>query len=318
MKNILIFCVDQMRADCLGAAGRLPVQTPHLDRLAAEGTTFSRSYVNNPICMPARQTMFTGVLPRDHGVRINGQQPNNQYPMLPQILREAGYYCHGAGKFHLTPWISKADPVRAEEFPEDLQFWQQGVHQQFPDDYAGFHRTDLVLGHSSYAHGEYIAWLHERGGDPAWLTREHAVASDGPERYAMRMPEELHYNRYIADATITAMSEARARQQSHFLWCSFPDPHLPIAAPANYYHRYNPADMPAPHQRPGEVADLPAVYAKLADGSLHSNDKTNPNLDPAKLLAGTCAMIEHIDSEVGRVLTALEENGGLDDTLVIF
>ena len=165
------------------------------------------------------------------------------------MLQDAGYFCHASGKLHLTPWVSKADPSQANHFPEDLQFWQQDIHQQFPDDYAGFTATDFVVGHSSYAHGEYRTWLREQGGDPKLLERKHAIKTDGPERYAMAMPVEHHYNRFIADKTIAAMQQAQANNQPAFLWCSFPDPHLPVAPPAHYYDMYAPEDMPLPHRR---------------------------------------------------------------------
>ncbi|MGC9349197.1 MAG: sulfatase-like hydrolase/transferase [Anaerolineae bacterium] len=80
--NVLIFCVDEMRADHMGCAGNPVVQTPNLDRLAERGTLFRRSYCNNPICMPARATMFTGLLPRDHGVRVNGQALRTDLPII--------------------------------------------------------------------------------------------------------------------------------------------------------------------------------------------------------------------------------------------
>ena len=101
--NVLIFCVDEMRADHMACVGNPVVQTPNLDRLAARGTLFRRSYCNTPICMPARVTMFTGLLPRDHGVRVNGQTLRTDLPTLPGVLAEAGYRTHAAGKLHLTP-----------------------------------------------------------------------------------------------------------------------------------------------------------------------------------------------------------------------
>lgn len=78
--NVLIFCVDEMRADYMGCAGNKIIQTPNLDTLASQGVLFKRSYCNNPICMPARASMFTGLLPRDHGVRVNGYLPHKDSP----------------------------------------------------------------------------------------------------------------------------------------------------------------------------------------------------------------------------------------------
>ena len=174
-KNVLIFCVDQMRADFLGAAGRLPIRTPNLDRLVEEGMLFTRSYCTNPICMPARASMFTGLLPRDHGVKINGHYLNPSIPTLPGILKDSGYYCHAAGKLHLTPWISKSAPENRNMYPEDLNFWTKGLHNEFPNNYYGFSATDFVVGHTSYAHGEYMQWLLDKNGDPVLLKEEKAL-----------------------------------------------------------------------------------------------------------------------------------------------
>jgi len=101
--NILMFCVDEMRADHMACMGHTVVQTPNLDRLAGQGTLFQRAYCNNPICMPARASMFTGMLPRDHGLCVNGQVLRTDVPVLPRILADAGYRTHAAGKLHLTP-----------------------------------------------------------------------------------------------------------------------------------------------------------------------------------------------------------------------
>lgn len=123
--NVLLFCVDEMRADHISPMGNALVQTPNLERLAARGTVFTRGYCNNPICMPARATMFTGLLPRDHGLRVNGQGLREDLPTLPGVLAEAGYRTHAAGKLHLTtvsPPIAGHDPAR---FPESRGAWRR-------------------------------------------------------------------------------------------------------------------------------------------------------------------------------------------------
>lgn len=322
--NVLIFCVDEMRADHLACAGAPVLRTPHLDSLAARGTLFRRSYCNNPICMPARATLFTGLLPRDHGLRINGQSLRTDVPVLPEIFRSAGYRTHSAGKLHLTPWMPKSpfpDPV---QFPESLEYWNQGLLKSFPTPYYGFDQVDYVGGHGSFAFGPYINWLKEQGVDPQLLTSKRALEkpSGAPGCYKMALPEEFHYNRYIADATIRTIRESgRTGSPPFFCWCSFPDPHSPLSPPEPYCRMYDPADMPLPIPAEGEPARLPPFYRDVMEGRLKPNGITNTGLTEAhcrEMLAMTFGMITHVDAEIGRVLAALRETGQDKNTIIVF
>lgn len=323
--NVLIFCVDEMRADHLACAGNPIVQTPNLDRLAARGTVFTRSYCNNPICMPARATMFTGLLPRDHGVRINGQSLRRDLPTLPGILAVAGYRTHSAGKLHLTPWVPMVDPPDLTAHPESMDSWKRNLIRKLPVPYYGFQSADFVGGHSSFAYGEYLHWLEERGGRAELLTPQCALAprSGAPGCYKMGMPAELHYNRYIADSTIRVLEEsAKDDAAPFFIWCSFPDPHLPLAPVAPYCDMYDPRSIPLPRRRAGELASLPPFYARIFDGSIQTNgvDNSVPVSDEhwREMIAFTYGMITHVDAEIGRVLNTLDAHGLAKDTLVIF
>ena len=221
--NILIFCVDQMRADHMGCAGNPVVRAPSIDRLAARGTRFSRAYCNNPICMPSRACMFTGLLPRDHGVRTNGQALRPDLPTLPGTLADAGYRTHSAGKLHLTPWVPMVSPPDVERFPECMDYWNDGDVRELPVPYYGFQTVDFVGGHVPYAYGNYVQWLDERGGNRADLAEQNALWQSGtqPDCYKMAMPEELHYNRYIADSTIRVIEESASDVAAPFFaWYS--------------------------------------------------------------------------------------------------
>ena len=70
--NILIFCTDEQCADHMSCMGHPHIKTPNIDRIAAEGTMFRSCYSTNPVCMPARATMVTGLTSRAHGVVNNG------------------------------------------------------------------------------------------------------------------------------------------------------------------------------------------------------------------------------------------------------
>src|SRR5471032_1301488 len=100
--NFLIICTDQMRADHMGCAGNPVVRTPNLDALAAGGVHVPRAYVNCPLCMPSRATLFTGLTPRGHHVRTNGIPLDRSIPTVPAELSDAGYATASVGKIHLT------------------------------------------------------------------------------------------------------------------------------------------------------------------------------------------------------------------------
>lgn len=71
-RNLLLISIDTLRADAVGAYGKNPSPTPHIDRLAHEGTRFRRVQSHVPLTLPSHATLFTGQLPFEHGVRNNG------------------------------------------------------------------------------------------------------------------------------------------------------------------------------------------------------------------------------------------------------
>jgi len=101
--NLLFMHLDQHYWEAVSAFGCQHVRTPAIDRLAAQGTSFSLSYSANPVCCPARACWYTGRASSENGVVMNDQWPvAPELPDLGQWLSTRGYDSVYAGKWHVT------------------------------------------------------------------------------------------------------------------------------------------------------------------------------------------------------------------------
>lgn len=329
--NILCFITDQHRYDHLGCYGNSIVKTPNIDTIAARGVTLDRAYVSNPLCMPARATLFTGRTPRGHGVRTNGIPLCESIPTLPHALRNAGYRTHSVGKLHLhnfgIPRGNKLEDINPQLFPELEAFWNSGVTRALPKPYYGMETADVVNGHTQWVFGDYIHWMEkEHPGMKRGLLPEYALEkpTGAPQCYKMSIPEELHYNRWISDRTIQFLDENRHTSNPFFLWCSFPDPHHPYAVPKPWCNMYNPKDIPLPSaRRENELDDLPQFYKKIYEegapivSGLHGPAKVI-DAHLREMIALTYGMISFVDNEIGRILRKLHELELERETIIVF
>ncbi len=99
--NIILIVADQHRADHLSCAGNPLLKTPNLDKLASEGVRFTSAFVANPICMPNRSSIFTGLYPNMHGARTAGMNLPTNIPTFTETLLNNGYHTVQIGKIHL-------------------------------------------------------------------------------------------------------------------------------------------------------------------------------------------------------------------------
>ena len=89
---VIVVCVDTLRADRLPAYGYRGVQTPNLDRLAADSIVFDNAVSHVPLTLPSHASLFTGLLPFQHGVRDNlGYRLAKDHPTLATRLKGKGY-----------------------------------------------------------------------------------------------------------------------------------------------------------------------------------------------------------------------------------
>jgi arylsulfatase A-like enzyme len=99
--NFLLIMTDQQTHNAMSCAANPWLKTPAMDSLAARGTRFSAAYCTYPVCSPSRGSIFTGRMPHETGVRVNGKAIVEGVPTLGEIFRAAGYETVYGGKWHL-------------------------------------------------------------------------------------------------------------------------------------------------------------------------------------------------------------------------
>ena len=204
--NIILIISDQFRWDCIGAMGLNPMNlTPNLDRMAARGVMFRSAFCNQPVCAPARGSIFTGLYPRQHGVWKNGIAIKENAVTLATTLRGAGYSANYIGKWHLGP---PAPPEQAGPVPaayrggfQDLWLAANALEHTShayegdlydgdgkPVHFSGQYRTDFMTGHAQKflrsAKSPFLLCL-------SYLEVHHQNDTDTfdpPKEYARRYP----------------------------------------------------------------------------------------------------------------------------------
>ena len=131
--NVLFIMTDQQFADAMSCRmGTQHIHTPAMDGLAANGTLFSRAHSPNPLCMPARGSIFTGRYPHEVGVTHNASAKvdTNDFVCMGTYFKRAGYETAYFGKWHL--FMSTKD-VAAHGF------------EMFGDSKAGADRDEAAM-----------------------------------------------------------------------------------------------------------------------------------------------------------------------------
>ncbi len=289
--NVLFIAVDDLRTN-LGCYGDPVAITPHLDRLAARGTAFTRAYCQIAVCNPSRASLMTGRRPDTLEVWDLNTHFRKNIPdvvTLPQHFKNHGYHTEAIGKIY-------HDPANFRDAPS----WS--VPAQLDD-------TGAVRG--KYAAPENLK-IYQPNGKRG---EEKAAATEAAD-----VPDNAYIDGRVADLATNRLRDLAARQQPFFLAVGIRRPHLPFSAPKRYWDLYNPTTL-----RTIPRAEPPRGAPALA---LHNSTELRGYTDmPAKgaltpdqiatLRHGYYAATSYADAQIGRVLSALREQGLEKSTVVV-
>ncbi len=317
--NILWICTDSQRWDTLGVYGNQWVRTPNLDRLAAEGMLFTNCYAQNPLCTPSRGAFLTGRYPVTTKLRQNGQDIPSSERLVTTRLAEEGYLCGLSGKLHLSACDRRIELYGREPSgwpkptPERGNQVLQGMERRIDDGYTD---SEFFWDHAPSGRlpsSSYTRWLAERG-----ATVDPKPFGDSPH-VKTGMPSELHQATFCVEKAIGFIEAHSGRDYPWLFSVNIFDPHFVLDPPEDYLARYLDRldEIPLPDYVEGELEQKPP-YHKLFSERGRFNRLEMSEHDHRLCRAAYWAMCDHIDTQVGRLLAALEASGEKQNTIVIF
>ena len=306
--NVLFICIDDLRRE-LGAYGSL-VKTPNIDRLASEGSLFFQHYVQVPTSGASRASMLTGHLPKDKSdlsneacrTRLSGKAEGDIPETMFHQLRRNGYYTVGIGKIsHYADGCLygyedvKTDklelPYSWNEMLFDAGKWGNGWNAFF-----------------GYADGSNRQSRHKQ-------VKPYECAD---------VPDEGYPDGLTANLAVKKLKELAGKNQPFCLAVGFFKPHLPFTSPKKYWDLYDEASIP--------ISPMPDIPENCNTFTLHESAEFNgyelgdekaslnkrvSDAYARKLRHAYFACVSYVDSQVGKVLDALQESGKADNTIVI-
>ena len=319
LRNVLFITADQWRGDCLGTLAHPCLKTPHLDKLAADGTLFTRHYAQTTPCGPSRASLYTGLYLHNHRSVVNGVPLDRRHSNVALEARKLGYDPVLFGYTDVS-----ADP--RELHPEDpaLRTYEGVLPGMTPAAFLGNYqlawRADLLAkGYDIDEHDPEAVFARQ----PDFP----AAAERGPTFAPAHYSAEDSNSAFLTGEAIKYLSVRR--HEPWFVHISYLAPHPPFVVPAPYHARYDPAEVPRPVRAPSRAAEARqhpwlAFYLEHPTGTGYSagtGARDYLDLSEAETLqlrATYYGMMNEVDDQVGRLIAYLKEAGLYDQTLIVF
>ena len=279
---LLIVSDDHGYAD-RSARGSTDARTPHLDRLAREGTVFDQGYVTAPICSPSRAGLIAGAHQQRWGARWfdTSAFPPPHQPVIPEVLQQAGYRTGYFGKVHYGP-----------ERPGD-----RACPENHGFDESLYGLAGLSMGRLHYLH-------HSRAAAEEYGEAAPAHGVDPLRENGREVECEQHLTVEFTDRALEFMGEGGEEQDPYFCMVAY-----------NAVHNFAwqlPQDELDARALPRHDDFDPAStdYLDWYDGAI------SPRLEHGREYY--LAQLEIMDREIGRLLDHLEATGRRESTLVVY
>ncbi len=290
--NVLFIIADDLTATGLSSYENKACKTPNIDGLASEGVRYTRAYCQYPVCGPSRASFMFGYYPHattTFGYVSGRENVGPDRKSWSQLFKDNGYYTARVSKiYHMGV---PGDIEKGSNGKDDEASWTERFNSQGPEWKAP--------GEGELVQGNPDGTLPIRGGNVMTIVKADGrdlVHSDG--KTALIASELI---RQLKDSTF-------------FLAVGFVRPHVPFVAPKVYYEPFPYDQVIMPQKVENDWDDIPKRginYVTSVNGKMNE-------VQERKAIAAYYASVSFMDTQVGKVLKTLKEEGLEDNTIVIF
>ncbi|MDO8545287.1 MAG: sulfatase [Opitutaceae bacterium] len=314
--NVLFIAIDDLN-DWVGfLRGHPQAKTPNMDRLAARGVAFANAHCAAPLCCPSRAAIFSGRHPFNSGVYGNSDDIARIAPelvLLPQQLKAHGYRTYGTGKL-----LHQKRPDIFDDFFAPEQRWSPFSTSQ------EVAYTPAELPSKATDNPRHLVHLGP-GRAPVSLPLNRMPSDRRPDDPAAEsfdwggidVPDSAMGDTQIVDWAIKHLQEKRP--EPFFLGVGFYRPHIPLWVPAKYLEPFPVKSVQLPAYLKNDLNDLGPIGRRIAlepaTAGSHASVVKYKQWEAA--VAAYLACIYYVDTQIGRLLEALEATPHARDTLIV-
>tara|TARA_A100000164_G_scaffold365626_1_gene385410 strand:- start:1639 stop:4662 length:3024 start_codon:yes stop_codon:yes gene_type:complete len=316
-KNILFISVDDLKPS-LGVYGDNYAITPHIDKLASFGTTFTNAHVQQAICAPSRVSLLTGLRPDltevwDLETQMRDKNPN--ILTLPQYFKENGYSTVGMGKIFDNRSVDRKLDQRSWSQPYIKVEVNHSIH------------GNSITGFQSPENKKILTQIRDKAsedGIPQGRMWQYLRSKFKPSIESFDISDDGYTDGVITLAAVSQLSKLSEKDDPFFLAVGFVKPHLPFVAPKKYWDMYNREEIKlAEYQKRargtvklsynnnGEMRSYTDIPDSFDESGLINKDKQR------ELIHGYYACVSYIDAQIGIILDELEKNDLMDNTIIV-
>lgn len=289
--NVLFIIADDLTTTALSCYENQLCETPNIDRLAAAGTRFTKTYCQYPVCGPSRASLMFGYYPSattTYGY-VSGRNQIGDRLSWSELFKENDYYTARVSKiYHMGVPI---DIELGSNGRDDERSWTERFNSQGPEWKA--------VGSAELVQNNPYNLYPRKGGNVMTI-----VQAEGDDN--------VHSDGKTAEKAIELIRQHK--KSPFFLAVGFVRPHVPFVAPKSDFEPFPHQQMVLPPKVANDWDDIPSLginYVTSVNGEMSEEQEK-------KALAGYYASVRYMDRQVGKVLTALEQEGLSDNTIVIF